>query len=110
SLWENRTLGLVSRPGEKEADFRKRCDAAARQEAEQALALEKAKFKPKFDSLDLKLPAEQPAKGAESWLGRVLKETQALETDDPKQTEKRRKLMTDYLSKFAEIEAKWKHI
>ena len=34
-LWENRTLGLLSRPGESEADFRKCCDAAARQEAQQ---------------------------------------------------------------------------
>jgi hypothetical protein len=110
SLWENRTLGLVSKPEETEDDFRKRCDAAARQEAEQALALEKAKFKPKFDSLKLKLPSEQPAKVSESWMGRVLKETERLETGDPKQAEKRRKVMTDYKSKFAEIEAKWQQV
>ena len=30
SLWENRTLGLLSRPGETQADFRKRCRAARR--------------------------------------------------------------------------------
>ena len=74
------------------------------------LALEKAKFKPKFDSLDLKLPVERPSKPGASWLGWTLQEQDAVETDDPKQSEKRRKVMTDYKSKVAEIEVKWKGV
>ena len=60
SLWENRTLGLLSRPGETEADFRTRCRAAAEEQAKQAVEMEKVKFRPKFESLDASLPDEKP--------------------------------------------------
>jgi hypothetical protein len=110
SLWENRTLELVSEPGEAQAAFRERCRAAARQAAEQALAVEKAKFRPKFEALGLKLPDEQPAKSGGSWLGWIFKQPQPAESGDPKLDEKRRKLTTDYQSKVAEITEKYKGI
>ena len=55
SLWENRTLGLLSTPGETEAAFRGRCRAAADVEKKQALEMEKVKFRPKFEALDIAL-------------------------------------------------------
>ena len=85
-------LGLVSQPGESETAFRERCQTAARQGAEQALAMEKVKFKPKFEALDMKLPDEKPAaKAGGSWLGWIFPAPQATESDDPKLDEKRRK-------------------
>ncbi len=111
SLWENRPLGLVSQPGEGETAFRERCQTTARQGAEQALAMEKVKFKPKFEALDMKLPDEKPAaKGGGSWLGWIFPVPRATESDDPKLEEKRRKLTTDYQSKVAEIGEKWKRL
>ena len=98
SLWENRTLGLLSRPGESEADFRKRCRAAADEQKKQAVEMEKVKFRPKFDSLGVSLPDEKP------------KRRQGRTDDDPKLEEKRRKLKTDYQSKVAEITEKWKRV
>jgi hypothetical protein len=106
SLWENRPLGLVSEPGEAEAAFRERCRAAAKREAEQALALEKAKYRPRFESLDMKLPEEQKPKGG-SWLSWILPSAPA-ETGDPKLEEKRRRLRADYEGKVAEIAEKWR--
>ena len=111
SLWENRTLGLVSRPGEGREDFRQRCRAAATEEARQALALEKAKFKPKFEALDMKLPDEKPAaKTGGSWLGWIFKAPETAESDDPRLEDKRRKVKTDYESKTAEIAERWNHV
>ena len=111
SLWENRTLGLVSQPGESEAASASAVEPAARQGAEQALAMEKVKFKPKFEALDMKLPDEKPAaKAGGSWLGWIFPAPQATESDDPKLEEKRRKLTTDYQSKVAEIAEKWKRV
>ena len=73
--------------------------------------MEKVKFKPKFEALDLKLPDEkQAAKGGGSWLGWIFPAPQATESDDPKLEEKRRKLTTDYQSKVAEIGEKWKRL
>jgi hypothetical protein len=97
SLWENRTLGLISRPGEAEPDFRKRCRAAADEQKKQALEMENVKFRPKFESLGLRLPDEKPVRTAAG-----------ADSDDSKTEEKRRKLTTDYQSKVAEIAEKWK--
>jgi hypothetical protein len=99
SLWENRTLGLLSAPGESEAAFRGRCRAAADMEKKQALEMEKVKFRPKFEALDLTLPDEAHAKTAET-----------AEADDARQEEKRNKVRTDYISKTGEIAEKWKRI
>jgi hypothetical protein len=110
SLWQNRTLELVSEADESEAAFRERCRAAARQAAEQALAVEKAKFKPRFEALGMKLPDEQPAKKGGSWLGWIFKPAAAAESGDPKLDEKRRKVRTDYESKVAEFTEKWKRV
>ena len=98
-LWENLTLGLLGRPGETEADFRKCCKAAAEEEKKHAMEIEKVKFRPKFDSLGASLPDEKPKKSAVE-----------VDADDPKVEEKRRKLTTDYQSKVWEITEKWKRV
>jgi Helicase HerA, central domain len=97
SLWENRTLGLLSAPGESEAAFRVRCRAAADLEKKQALEMEKVKFRPKFEALGIALPND-PSKRKEA------------EADTPRQQEKRDKVRTDYISKTGEITEKWKRI
>jgi hypothetical protein len=110
SLFENRTLKLVSDPGEGEAAFRKRCQKAARREAEQAVEIEKAKFKPKFAALDADLPDEPKKKSGGSWWD-VLNPFASSKPSGPaatRQEEKLRKLTADYQSKRAEIVEKWK--
>jgi tRNA A-37 threonylcarbamoyl transferase component Bud32/tetratricopeptide (TPR) repeat protein len=99
SLWENRTLGLISKPSEGESGFRTRCRAAADEHKEQALEMEKIKFRPKFEVLDLKLPDERSGKSVDAW-----------DSDDPRLEEKRRKLTLDYEFKVCEIEEKWRRI
>jgi hypothetical protein len=60
ALLENRKLGLVSEAGEDGQAFGLRCRAAARQEAEKALAAERIKFGPRFAALGAQLPEERP--------------------------------------------------
>lgn len=104
-LLENRALGLISDVSEDEAAFRDRCRQAAEKEARAALELERAKFKPKFEALDMALPDEMPKKSSSLWswfgMGGASNNVQSL--DDPKQ----RKLMADYEAKKAEIHKKW---
>jgi hypothetical protein len=110
SLFENRTLKLVSEPGESESVFRKRCQEAARREAEQALEIERAKFKPKFAALDADLPDEPKKKAGGSWWD-ALNPFSSSKPSGPaatRQEEKLRKLTADYQSKRAEIVEKWK--
>jgi hypothetical protein len=117
-LFENRALKLVSEPGESETSFRKRCRDAARREAEQALELEKAKFKPKFEALDAALPDEskktKETKNSSWWdaINPFAATTIKLPAREltPRQEEKLRKLTADYQSKRAEIVEKWKRI
>ena len=71
--------------------------------------MEKVKFRPKFESLDMNLPDEPPRSRAVV-AGMDLPAPQATESDDPKLEEKRRKLTTDYQSKVAEIAEKWKRV
>ncbi len=97
SLWENRTLGLLSMPGETEQAFRARCRAAADVEKKQALEMEKVKFRPKFEALDIPIPDEARGKTVET-----------AESGDARLDEKRRKVTTDYISKTGEIAEKWK--
>jgi Helicase HerA, central domain len=99
SLWENRTLGLLSAPGESEAVFRGHCRVAADAEKKQALEMEKVKFRPKFEALDIPLPDKARAKTVET-----------VESGDARLDEKRGKVRTDYISKTGEIAEKWKRI
>jgi hypothetical protein len=113
SLFENRALGLVSEPGETKEAFIQRCRAAAREQAEQARTMERVKFKPRFEALDMKLPAnEKPQqKPGASWLSWIIAAPVADTTDDdanPRQVEKRRKLTADYEAKMGEIQEKWR--
>ncbi len=105
-LYENRLLDLISTVSESEDAFRQRCRAAAEAEARAALELERAKFKPKFEALDMKLPDEMPKKSTSiwSWFGLGGNTSSAIQSaDDPKQ----RKLLADYEAKKAEIHTKW---
>lgn len=113
SLFENRTLKLVSEPAELAAAFQNRCRAAAGQEAKQALEMEKVKFKPKFEALDSDVPNLAKAKGKPGaslldWVG--LGSSKSADPKDARQEEKLRKLTGDYLARCAEIEEKWKRI
>jgi hypothetical protein len=104
SLYENRPLGLTSAPGESLAAFRERCRAAAREEASKALEMEKVKFAPKFEALDMDIADEGKGSGS-SVLGWVFKSKKAA---PPRQEEKQRRLRGDYQAKCAEIAEKWK--
>ena len=104
SLYENRPLGLTSAPGEALAAFRERCRAAAQEEARKALEMERVKFAPKFEALDMDIADEGKGSGG-SVLGWMFKSKKA---PPPRQEEKQRRLRGDYQAKCAEIEEKWK--
>jgi hypothetical protein len=96
-LFENRTLELVSAPGEKEERFRGRCKKAAEEHARQALEMERIKFTPKFEALGVKVPdLSRPRKPAGP--------------SQDKQEEKVRKLEADYRSRCDEVREKWKRV
>jgi hypothetical protein len=114
SLLENRTLELVSAPGEAEETFRRRCGEAALAEAKQALEMERVKFTPKFEALGAKVP-EDPgeARAGGSLLDWILNLGTAPKKAGPprdKQEEKVRKLEADYQSKRNEVAEKWKRV
>jgi hypothetical protein len=98
SLWENRTLGLLSAPGETEAAFRGRCRVAADGEKKQALEMEKVKFRPKFEAVGLSLPDEAAVKPEQA------------DAEDKRVEQKRAKVQADYESKRGEIGEKWKRV
>lgn len=50
SLWENRTLELISRPGESPEAFSLRCRQEAHRQCDAALGLEEIKFRPKIEA------------------------------------------------------------
>jgi hypothetical protein len=116
ALLENRTLELMSQPGETSAAFRERCQSAAAEGARQALDLEKAKFEPKFKALDMSLPPDDPEeKKGGSLLGWLFgsstskaKPGSAAKRKEEKQQERQRKLDADYQSKRNEIREKWR--
>jgi hypothetical protein len=112
ALLENRTLGLVSQPGETPESFRERCRSAAAEGAAQALALEKAKFTPKFAALGLSLPADDPAEKKSGSLFGWLFGSAPPKTPQTAATSraegKQRKLEGDYQSKRNEIREKWR--
>jgi hypothetical protein len=112
SLWQNRTLELVSEPGESAEAFRQRCHAAAAEEARQAIEMTKVKFGPKFEALGLELPDDptKPKSSGSLWNWLFSSSPPKPPSGRPKtrQEEKERKLTGDYLAKIAEIHEKWK--
>ncbi len=113
SLFENRTLKLVSEPGETAAAFQERCRVAADEEKQQALEMEKLKFGPKFEALDAALPEDEPKKKGGGLLSRIFGGSSGPSLDDKteaRRQEKVRKLTADYLGKRAEITEKWKRV
>jgi hypothetical protein len=112
ALYENRALGLVSEPGEAEASFRGRCRLAAQEKILKGFEMERAKFGPKFETLDAELPDEAGAKKGGSFWGGLLNfggSPAKKAKGAGKQEEKLRKLQADYQAKRNEIEEKWKH-
>jgi hypothetical protein len=116
ALFQNRVLGLVSDPGESLDAFRDRCRRAAATEAAQALALEKAKFTPRFQALGLAVPDDPSGADASDssllgWLfSAVLPSRKDEGPPQSRQEEKERKLKADYRAKQAEIHEKWKRL
>ena len=116
SLFQNRTLGLVSEPDESLDSFRDRCRRAAAAEAAQALAMEKAKFTPRFQALGMSVPedprgADQSGSSFFGWLfSAVLPASKEERAPSSRQEEKERKLKADYRAKQAEIHEKWKRV
>jgi hypothetical protein len=116
SLFENRSLELVSEPGESAASFRDRCRLAAVREAEQALQMEKVKFTPRFEALGAELPGEHEENPGGSWLDWLNPFASApprpkkKASGAAKQEDKLRKLQADYQAKKNEIVEKWKRV
>ncbi len=113
SLLQNRTLELVSEPGESAEAFRQRCHAAAVEEARQAIEMTKAKFRPKFEALDSELPADPATPKSNGsfwdWLVSFATPKPTAARSNGKE-EKIRKITGDYYSKLAEIHEKWKRV
>jgi hypothetical protein len=119
-LYTNRTLGLVSQPGEQLASFREQCRARARTEAEQVLAKERTKFGPKFLALHAEIPPEEPVQASGSgWsLSGAFFDLLALGTPpsrpSPRLTAKEQikltALQSDWQKKRQEIGDKWRRI
>jgi hypothetical protein len=109
SLFENEALDLVSEPEEGEEAFRARCREAAHAKADEALAMEQAKFRPKFAALDMGLPAVSKRSVAGQLfkfaVSAVLQNLTKIKT--PSQANKQRKIQVDYEAKVGEIEQKW---
>jgi hypothetical protein len=117
ALYVNAALGLTSRPGEDVAAFQERCRAAARQEAERALAAEKGRYGPKFQALHAELPDPTAAKSGGSWLpdlGWGLFAMAAWASPRPvarlseKDQAKLRALEDDWRKKWQEVTEKWR--
>src|SRR5262249_23767158 len=101
-LFENRTLELVSEPGESRTAFQERCRRAARQEAEQALTVERLKVAPRFEALDAEVPDGPTTSGR--------KRRAPASREETRQGEKLRKLTADWLAKQAEITERWRQV
>jgi hypothetical protein len=112
SLFENRTLGLISAPGENVATFLSRCREAAEMEKRQALEMERVKFTPKFEAIGLEMPDFGAASRSEgslfSWMNPFRSSKPTSGPASSRQEEKERKLTADYQAKCNEIEEKWK--
>ena len=122
-LYENRKLGLVSEAQEDLLDFQARCRAAARAEADRALAAERAKLEPKFRKLSLPLPellgggAASGSAGGRSWgdwiLGGVqvvLGGPKAILSEGRKQLKEQQKLEAEWRGKVASVGERWRQV
>jgi hypothetical protein len=111
-LLENAKLGVLGMPGEDVVAFRQRCRAAARQEADQAVAAERLKYQPKFEALGAKMPqGAEPEKAGASvldlvnplwWLGVTSK--------DNRPVGKAQRLEAEWFARQAAIYEKWRQI
>jgi hypothetical protein len=116
TIYENSKLGLVGQPGEDIGAFRERCRAAARQEAERAIAEERAKYQPKFEALGATLPepSGEQDKHSSSLLNLVnpLKLFSLFSSGKPavKDPDKVSRLTSELGAKQAAIYEKWKQL
>ena len=117
ALYQNRELELVSEPDETLDAFRERCRQAAAAEAAQALAMQKAKFTPRFEAIGMEIPedprgADQAGTSFLGWLFSAVLPSSQKDEGPPtsRQEEKERKLTADFRAKQAEIHEKWKRV
>ncbi|HEV3260303.1 MAG TPA: hypothetical protein VG013_25840, partial [Gemmataceae bacterium] len=135
ALLANRELDLVSEPGEDVMAFQVRCRAAARRQADKAVAEARPKYSARFEALDAHLPGEAPRRGDGasqpgpaaasvldlifSWnpfrpsapIGRPLPPPSAKEKARLAREEQARlKLQKEWQSKVAAIAEKWKRV
>jgi hypothetical protein len=71
-LWENRELELVSLPGEMLQAFKERCAKKSEEERDEALNLERVKFKPKIEAAK-----QSTSKGREDRIAKLEADLQA---------------------------------
>jgi hypothetical protein len=106
-LLENAELGLISEPGEDVVTFRERCRRAAAQEAEKALAANKAKYEKKFNALGVPLP-QGHYREEESLFASFNPLTWFRSGPTPAEKDQINKLHSEWLTKHAEILDQWK--
>jgi hypothetical protein len=110
-LLENPKLGILGQPGEDVVAFRERCRAAARQEAEQAVAAERVKYAPKFQALGARVPeGAGPEKHGTSVLDLVNPLWWLGVTSKARPTGKVERLEAEWFAKQAAVYEKWRQV
>jgi hypothetical protein len=114
-LFENRKLGLVSEPQEDLLAFGQRCREAAVREAGKAYEAERLKYLPKFNALNLPMPAPQrgtDSGGVLSWVLVPLKlgasAVKAVAGAQP--TKKQLALEAEWKGRVAALYEKWRQV
>jgi hypothetical protein len=118
-LFENRKLGLISQPQEDLLAFGQRCREAALREAAKAYEAERLKYLPKFNALNLPMPAlsaeqrgESDGGGVLSWVLAPLKlgasAVKAVAGAQP--TKKQADLEADWKGRVAALYEKWRQV
>jgi hypothetical protein len=108
TLLHNRPLALGGEPGEDIVAFRLRCQTVARQQAEQALAGERPKYRAKFAALQAQLPEErpQPAEADQSVFG-WFNPFRLFQTPEPPPKQAASKEQTRQRTALHKLEAEW---
>jgi hypothetical protein len=114
-LFENKKLGLVSQPQEDLLAFSQRCREAALREAGKGYEAERVKYLPKFNALNLPMPApsaDQKSGGVLGWVLAPLKlgasAVKAVAGAQP--TKKQIELEAEWKGRVAALYEKWRQI
>ena len=119
-LLENRKLGLVSTPGEDVLAFGQRCREAADLEAAKAYQAERAKYLPRFNALNLPMPALPPDQRGSSEAGSgfldwvltpfKLGASAVKAVAGPAPSRKQRDLEADWKGRVAALYERWRQL